>query len=265
MAHICEHYNPVSASEVTGAYCDGASLPSRAVWVTFDDGLPSAVERGLPVLSRFRVPATLYICPGLIESAEPNWWDIVDTAVAHGVSCPEIDHLKGSVVSELKKRPDRERRSIVASLARGLAGRCIAVARRQLTHAELDEWCSAGNDIGNHSWDHPCLDRCTSAERRDQLAWADAWLRARQPHAPLPFAYPNGNTTPDLDEMLAALGYQLAVLFDHKLATIDGNRFHISRLRVSSTASMRRFGAILSGAHGVAYNVKRRIRAEQLP
>jgi peptidoglycan/xylan/chitin deacetylase (PgdA/CDA1 family) len=260
MAHISEHYTPVSALEVIGAYCDGAPLPTRAVWVTFDDGLPSAVERGLPILNRFGLHATLFVSPGLIESGEPNWWDVVGTAVAHGITCPEIDHVEGSLVSDLKARPDHERRAVVAKLAGALDGRCIAVPSRQLTHVELDEWWTAGNDVGNHSWDHPCLDRCTPGEQHYQVSLADAWLRARRPDGPLLFAYPNGNTTPHVEETLATLGYKLALLFDHRLATLDQYHLRISRLRVSSTASITRFGAILSGAHGVAYHVKRRLR-----
>jgi peptidoglycan/xylan/chitin deacetylase (PgdA/CDA1 family) len=261
MRHVCDHYEPVSAREVVAAVRGPATLPDRAVWVTFDDGLPSVVEHGLSTLRDAGVPATMFVCPGLIDAGSPHWWDIVDTAATHGLDIPSTDlPANAPPVTCLKTLPDLERRRIVDALARELAARGILVPQRQLTLTELASWEAAGNDLGNHSWDHPCLDRCEPSEQRCQVADADAWLRERGPDGLRIFAYPNGNATQTVEETLRELGYDLALLFDHRLASTSDHRYRVSRLRVSTTASDARFAAILSGAHSAGYHLKRALK-----
>jgi peptidoglycan/xylan/chitin deacetylase (PgdA/CDA1 family) len=266
VTHLRHQYEPVSARAVIAAMHGTTTLPDRAVWVTFDDGFPSVVEHGLPALSDAGVPATMFVCPGLIDAGSPNWWDVVDTATTHGLGS-SITNLPTSAapVTHLKTLPDLERRRIVDALAGELAERGISVPQRQLTIGELTRWEAAGNDLGNHSWDHPCLDRCEPAEQRRQVTDADAWLRRRRPDGPRIFAYPNGNATPTVEAVLGELGYDLALLFDHRLASTTGHPYRVSRLRVSSSASDARFAAILSGAHSAGYRLKRAMTPTKHP
>ena len=259
MTIVREHFSPIGAAAAVAAFNQGPPLPDRAVWVTFDDGLPSVVEQGLPVLRELGLFATLFVCPGLIESGEPNWWDVVDTALEHGLALPTDIPRAGSATASLKAVPDLQRREVVSMLALALRERGFAVPTHQLNMRDLDEWTDAGNDLGNHSWDHACLDRCAPDEQRRQVLAADVWLRRVRPSAPRVFAYPNGNSTPAVEQVLSESGYELALRFDHRLASLDQHRYRISRLRVSSAASEARFAAILSGAHGVGYRLKRRL------
>ena len=259
MTIVRDHFSPIGAAAAIAAFNHGSPLPDRPVWLTFDDGLPSVVEQGLPVLRELGLIATLFVCPGLIESGEPNWWDVVDTAREHGLTLPAEVPRAGSATAFLKTMPDPQRRRVVSMLAIALRERGLPVRTRQLNVHDLAAWTDAGNDLGNHSWDHACLDRCDADEQRRQVMAADAWLRRVRPNAPRVFAYPNGNSTTVVEQVLSESGYELALRFDHRLASLDQHRYRISRLRVSSAASEARFAAILSGAHGVGYHLKRRI------
>jgi peptidoglycan/xylan/chitin deacetylase (PgdA/CDA1 family) len=83
IVHIRSHYSPVSADQVLDSL-EGRPLPQRAVWVTFDDGHPSVVERGLPIIERWEIPITVFLCPAVIDTTTPLWWQAVELALISG-------------------------------------------------------------------------------------------------------------------------------------------------------------------------------------
>ena len=121
------------------------------------------------------------------------------------------------------------------------------VARRQLTSDELTRWIESGHTIGNHSWDHPLLDRCEEDEQLRQIDRAHEWLVDRFGEATL-FAYPNGNFTHSVDSRLRQLGYSAALLFDHRLHD-RGDPLRMSRIRVNADDELSEFRAKVSGLH----------------
>lgn len=260
--HLVARYQPVSGREVIGAVCGGSPLPRDAVWVTFDDGHPTVVERAQPVLDRYAVPATMFVCPGLVDTERPHWWTVVTDALELGF-VPTFDGRRWgdrSLVTHLKSKPDEERRAFVAQLEAVVADRIGAkVTERQVSRHELVNWVKSGHELGNHTWDHPCLDRCAPDEQQSQVTAAHEWLNTHFPEAPSCFAYPNGNWSAPTEAHLRALGYQVALGFDHRLTTLH-NPLRMSRLRVSAHASLPRFVAILSGVHPSAYRLVRRIQ-----
>jgi peptidoglycan/xylan/chitin deacetylase (PgdA/CDA1 family) len=114
---------------------------------------------------------------------------------------------------------------------------------------DLLRWRELGHFVGNHTWDHPCLDRCEPWEQREQILKGHSWLKTVGLLAHEVFAYPNGDWTPVAEGMLEELGYEVAVLFDHKLASLPGHPLRLSRLRLDASAPAERFRAIISGAH----------------
>ena len=237
--------------------------PTAAVWITFDDGQRSVVEVGLPVLQDSGVPATLFVCPGLIEQQEPFWWDVVDCAVANGLVHDLDDKTSGlSLVTQLKQVPDEVRRDRVRECASRIDGAGLDVEGNQLTRSQIRLWIDSGNDLGNHSWDHPCLDRCDASEQRRQVVATHDWLADLQPDRPAIFAYPNGNWSPTVETTLLDLGYQAGLLFDHRLSAVSQPPLRLSRLRISSSASLARLAAILSGAHGAGLHGRDLLRTK---
>lgn len=259
MAELRRHYRPVSASDVICALDGKAALPDRAVWVTFDDADPGVVRAGAPVLARHDISATLFVCPGLVDTEEPFWWDVVAAATEQGVSGLTTAQL----LTELKQADDADRRSRVADLQRALEERGNRSWHgSQVTSQQLISWLNAGHSIGNHSWDHPCLDRCTPENARHQVRDADDWIRRFDPHAPRLFAYPNGNWSPAVEAELVELGYAVGLLFDHQLASsASPDRMRLSRLRIDAAADIHRFRAVVSGAHSTAFHLARSLRS----
>jgi peptidoglycan/xylan/chitin deacetylase (PgdA/CDA1 family) len=228
-------YTPVSLDQVT-AWTRGGELPARAVWLTFDDGHPDVVERGLPLLVKHGFEATMFVCPGFIDTNHAFWWDRV---------APEL-------AAQLKRLPDEERRRVIESTS--------PVPSRQLTTSLLNRWVATGQRVGNHTWDHPCLNMCASDEQARQVRLAHDWLlRAVGPSGVTAFAYPNGNHSEPAEAELRRLGYDVGLLFDHAL-TRRTEHLRLSRLRLDADAPEARVRAVASGLHSSALAFRRRTR-----
>lgn len=246
--HLRKYYHPVDAERVI-AWLEGeASLPDGAVWVTFDDGEPSVVEHGLPHLTRLAVPSTMFVCPGLVDTDMPFWWQIAEEAERLDLISAS-DGLVGDPVAALKRISDTNRRTIVASLEKRIRDASGTEFRvRQISTAQLKEYSATGATLGNHTWDHPLLDQADPGEQRNQIDFAHSWFVSHLGFEPATFAFPNGNATEVAREVLARLSYRAALLFDHRLVS-SRDPLAISRLRVNSHDSMERFAAILAGTH----------------
>ncbi len=257
MEYVVANFTPVDEQTVIAAIRGGDPLPGGAVWLTFDDGDPSVVRNGLPALARLGIAATMYVCPGLIESQEPFWWRVTDWAVGRSGELGAPDDL--ALTEYVKTLDDVERRSIVADLL-GDIGSEPPQHWRQLSDRDLAAWTGAGMDLGNHSWDHPCLDRCSDAAQREQVGLAHEWLADRLGRPPRTFAYPNGNFSPLVDGLLDGLGYQLAVLYDNRLTSVKSSPLQLSRLMMEADQPPARLVGVLSGAQPAAAKLASRLK-----
>lgn len=245
-----ESNTPVSAEQVVTWLQRRDSLPEYAVWFTFDDGLPSTFDAGA-VLQSFGISATAFICPSTVEQPRRLWFQTVFAADQVGMRTPaSAGHPS---LAALKQLPNRERMAYVAQLEQSLVNAGQDPGPPLGLH-RLRTWTSQGHTIGNHTWSHPCLDTCTEIEQRHEITRAHEQLQ-EWGFEPTLFAYPNGNHTPFSEHLLAELGYDAAVLFDHRLASRPASPYRVSRLRIDSDITPRRALSILSGSHSTAFHL----------
>ena len=255
---IQEHHHPVAGEEVITAIRGGRRLPRGAIWVTFDDANPGVFALGMSLLKERGVPASLFVCPGVIDTCRPYWWQVIDTALATGRSIAVGGKVWSdrSIITHLKQVPDDVRRALVARTADEIAESGKSVAVRQATSTALRQWLDAGLELGNHTWDHPCLNTCDEKEQHRQIIAAHEWLRDKLGVQPRLFAYPNGNVAGPSRRILDKVGYQVVVLFDHRVSRADGPE--VSRLRIDAHAPIERLDAIASGLHPAVYALAQR-------
>lgn len=251
-------FSPVDAEQVAAWCNEGRPLPDRAVWVTFDDGHPSVFERAAPVLEDHDIQATAFICSAVIDTNEPYWWQVLERAASLGLLEGQLSDIR----LEMKSAPDAQRRSRIEQLRAQLTARAHDQFAPQATTEALQGWTAAGHTLGNHSHDHPMLDRCRVDTATEQIRMADALLRRLDPRGPRLFAYPNGAWTSAVEGELRRLDYEVAVLFDHRLVSQGADPLRLSRLRVDADAPLDRFRAIVSGVHSSAFHRLRRTRSD---
>lgn len=247
LQYLSEHFTPVDLSQALEVLSGSRSV-DRPVWLTFDDGDPSVVENGTEVLSELGMRATLFVCPGHVDTEEPYWWHITERALDLGI---EIDTgtVSDEALARLKGVPDEQRRREVHRLAALIAERKGSPHRLgQLTTEQIRRWLDEGNSLGNHTWDHPILSRCTPKQQRRQIEAAHHWLRDNSFMERKVFAYPNGNITAFAESVLSEFGYEAALLFDHRIAG-SSHPLRTSRIRVNANDDMDTWVARVSGVH----------------
>ena len=252
---VCDRYQPVSADDVAESLATGTPLPRHAVWFTFDDGLASTLEAG-DLLAGFGISATAFVCPSVIDRGGWLWFQTVQAAMDHGLTTP--NQLPHDGLTGLKKWPNPARNALVKALEVRLHDAGVTPPAT-VTQAELHTWAEQGHSIGNHTWDHPCLDTCPPEVQRAQVRRAHTALQSWG-LTPMFFAYPNGNWTQESQDELVALGYTGSLLFDHRLTGDVSAPQQLSRLRIDADAETQRALAILSGTHSGAYQATQRLR-----
>ncbi len=156
------------------------------------------------------------------------WWSVVADAIDSGrdVRVDGITYSDHRAVTALKRVPDPVRRDVVAGL-----GVTDALRRRPTVIVDdLRRMDRPGGSIGNHTWDHPCLDRCSEVEQRHQLDRAATWLTDLGLWDSRAFASPNVTWTATVEAHLRAEGHGSVALFDHRLCRRSSHPTRLSRL-----------------------------------
>ena len=98
---------------------------------------------------------------------------------------------------------------------------------------QLRELQKAGVTIGNHSVSHPHLpDRDTATVRRE-IAYAQARITAELGVAPSLFAYPFGESSHEIAELVTELGFTAAFGQHSSVAFAEHNRFYLPRFALN--------------------------------
>ncbi len=248
---LVKHWAPVSLDAVITALDGGLPLPRHAVLVTFDDGYANVLEAGLPLLRERGVPAVAFVLPGLLDGSEPFWWTEADRLHAAGARAPEAPgQTAAELVRWLKTVPDTRRLEVLEALRAQAPDTDTSMP--QLTTGDLLTLRDGGVEIGNHTWTHPCLDRCSTVEVERQVELAHDALTRALGGPPRAFAYPNGNHDLRAEGVLRRLGYRAGFLFDHRISPTPApgvDPLRLSRARTGSDTSLDRFATIVSGLH----------------
>lgn len=72
---LARGYRPVALSDAIACHLEGSSLPPHSFVVTFDDGYGNVLQHALPVLRKYRIPATLFLATAYIDQDEPFPFD----------------------------------------------------------------------------------------------------------------------------------------------------------------------------------------------
>jgi peptidoglycan/xylan/chitin deacetylase (PgdA/CDA1 family) len=93
-------YQPVTVSQFALALRGRATLPDRAVAVTFDDGFADFATNAFPILSRLGIPTTLYITTGYVGGGS-RWLDRAGEGERPMLDWDTVRQLDGSGLVEI--------------------------------------------------------------------------------------------------------------------------------------------------------------------
>jgi peptidoglycan/xylan/chitin deacetylase (PgdA/CDA1 family) len=93
LATLRDKWNPVTLPDL--ARCvKNQYIVDRSVVLTFDDGYIDNLNVAIPLLERYKIPATFYITTNVVKKQEPFWWDELQAILLESPLLPEVFTLE---------------------------------------------------------------------------------------------------------------------------------------------------------------------------
>lgn len=247
MAFLAKHFTVMPLLDAVEAM-QRRMLPKRACCITFDDGYADNLTVALPILERYRLPATVFVATGYLDGGR-MFNDAAIELVAR-VRSPQLDfralglgsYPTGNVVerratinalqAHLKYQAPDERNILLARMTE-LAGCGDLPDNLMLTTGQVKELSDRGVDIGGHTVSHAILNTLDDEAACREIVEGKRRLESITGRPVKAFAYPNGRPGRDYSAqhvgMLQALGFSVAVTTAHGVGTAGSDMLQLPR------------------------------------
>lgn len=186
------------------------TLPLRAVSITFDDGYADNLHIALPILKKYRLPATVFVATGFLDGGI-MWNDSIIESVRHWPE-PVIDlselglgimkceteqekvHTISNILGTIKHLDPHIRQEFVDRFQRNVAK---LPDNLMLTSEGVQELYANGIEIGGHTVTHPILASLSDKDAEEEIAGGKEQLEKLIGNPVRYFAYPNGRYQSD--------------------------------------------------------------------
>lgn len=194
-----KHYRPVTLTQVLAWQKGEATLPPKALLVTFDDGLSVVYSHIRPLLKQHQIPAVCFVNPAFLSGTEMHYQRKVNALQQ------ELNRTNCTLLQVMPHQPGDNppiqslsevtylRRALLDEVALRVGIRWDAILKQQpvyLSESEIEEMIGEGFFFGAHSWDHPPYSELTQEARIQQTVDSADWLARRFGLAYRAFAFP---------------------------------------------------------------------------
>ena len=232
MRWLRDRYAVISLDELLAAVREQATLPSRAVLITFDDAYLDFMDCAWPTLERLDLPATLFVPTGFPDRPERSFWcdrlyrAFIGTARTRispdglgSLSLESEEQKLGSLRTlqlYLNSIPFADATDLVEQV-------CATLEVPDDEHESVLGWdhlrrlSKRGVALGSHTRNHSILTRVSPEELRTEVRTSQNDLKREIGHALPVLCYPNGNHDDSVVSVLEEEGIQLA------FTTLDGH------------------------------------------
>jgi peptidoglycan/xylan/chitin deacetylase (PgdA/CDA1 family) len=210
------------------AFAGGKPAPD-ALALTFDDGLRNNVTVAYPILKALDLPATFFVCPGLIEARAWLWNHEARQRLRWlGRAEREVEATIGWMKTlDLAARQEAERR--LREMTAGFAP--SAAQREAFDLAGWDELAAldpALVTVGSHTLSHPILTTLTRPQAQAEIRDSRELIERRLGRPAELFCYPNGDVDPVAREAVRR-HYRAAVTTQRGSVGPGCDRFRLPR------------------------------------
>lgn len=218
---LARAYNVIALDDYLQARRTGDPnrLPKRALIITLDDGHIGNYAL-LPLLKEHRIPVTIFLCSGLIDTNR-HYWFKYEHPTLH--------------VEPLKKLPNHEKLQRLAAL--GFSPERQFEQPQALSRNQLRDMAGTIH-FGAHTHLHPCLPNCGEEEARGEITGSKHVLEQDFGLAINSFAYPNGDYSERDVELVRQAGYTCAITIDPGFNTLETDIYRLRRITIADDDSI---------------------------
>jgi len=225
MKFVAGNYDIVAMDDLLAATEGRASLPRRALMVTFDDAYCDFEENAWPIMKELALPATVFVPTAYPDDNDRAfWWDRLHNAFMFSsrttietemlgkltfVSAEERANVFSKLRKLVKHFPHEEACQLVDNVCHQL-GDAAAVGKTVLGWNNLRRLAKEGVALGPHTRTHPIMTQLTSARVREEVLGSHRDIKQRIGKALPIFCYPNGGHDDDIVSILRDEGFKVA-------------------------------------------------------
>ncbi len=227
MELVSREFVPLSLSDALDLLEEGR-LPDRAVCVTFDDGYADNEEVALPILRKYRIPATVFVASKFINGGR-MWNDTVVESIrsleresidlrAVGMGCYKLTTIDlkraaaGDIINQIKHLAGDRREEIVDHLQQHSD---TLPDNLMLSDAQICSLRDNDVELGAHTYSHPILANLSCDEVLQEIEKGRDILESVISKPVQYFAYPNGKPVtdylPEHRDIVKEMGFRAAV------------------------------------------------------
>jgi len=201
--------------------------------LTFDDGWGDNYSEAFPLLKKYGVPATIFLTTGFVGTQRTFWPEEIISCLARldigsltgyqapqsfirfageigGVKRADLETLFEGAIELLKKKSPQDREEILSHLRGAFNGE--PPPRQMLNWEEAREMAQSGLvRFGAHTVNHELLDQLPLQMVRDEIYLSRQEIEQRLEQKVTTFAYPNGNHSKAVQQLLVEGGLEAAV------------------------------------------------------
>lgn len=232
---VGRHFEFVSLDEIGAHLESGEPFTEPVATITFDDGYRDVYENAVPTLMRIGAAATVFV---VTDQLDHGCWQVHDRMyhlLARAFDrwqepWPSLSRLFGDadmpsdVIQQLQVsciNPYVLTSMLLPAVSQAQASAVMDVVQAEvgIDHATIPEAMTwpmvrdlhrAGFTIGSHTRTHTWLANETSERGLEEIAGSKRELEARLGESIRHFAYPGGQFTPPVVDLVARAGYRFA-------------------------------------------------------
>ena len=253
MAFLKSSYQVLPLLELVQRLESGKSVGGCCA-ITFDDGWCDNYIHAFPVLKEFDVPATIFLATNFVGSNRWFWPEEVAfylqrlAAVGLNFNHSTLVFPRNDREATIAEKIDRtiialknltpsKRQEILVDL-RTQCPASIPPRALLMKWEEVQEMSNRGLiDFGAHTHNHVILDHVPLVQAELEIRLSRLELEERLGRRPLLFAYPNGNFTDELQELVRRQGFKGAVSIKKGWAREHGDLFALPRIGIHEDIS----------------------------
>jgi len=233
---LADNFNVLPLAEA----CDrlrSASLPERALCITFDDGYANNLAIAAPILAERRLPATVFIATGFLDGGRMFNDTVIEAIRRAGAevdlasvglgrrALPDLDARQRAireVLAAIRYLEPRQRLARAEELAEQVGAELPGDL--MLTTAGVRQLLAYGIEVGAHTATHPILCQIGPEAAYEEILNSKRVLEDISARKVDSFAYPNGGPYRDYDS--SHVGMVRRAGFVRAVSTADGAATH---------------------------------------
>ncbi|MFY9553507.1 MAG: polysaccharide deacetylase family protein [Blastocatellia bacterium] len=264
--YLTSHYQIVPLSNLAEYLSRGVGLPAGIASIAIDDGYRDAYEIAFPILTEYKIPATLFVVTDFLDRRIWLWTDKLRFILSRTESTEfstTIDNramqfrlgdrasrtkAAAQINAALKRLPDQVKDQLITDIEASLGVELPAVPTDDyaaISWNQAREMDAAGVRIGSHTVSHPILTRVSGERLRIELSESRSRIQLMLGREVDLFCYPNGDYNESISQAVRDAGYKCAVTVEPGFNNIDSDPLQLRRVHTDN--NLARFIQSTSG------------------